>query len=577
MSFLNNEANVIHGNLRSSSIFLTSAGEFKLAGFEVSSALKDEESLIFDYAEVFSDGNHRDWPSEVTSPSSSLSWRQLRSFPAFTVDSFMMARLLVDVFPKSLKIPHELSSFIQDASSTDYRRRPNPRSLLTTGAWIRNVKIIDIADKLDSMSVMDFEQRENFLRQVHTCIDQLPRDFVSCKIVPSLADLFQISSSQESLAGIKLFLSAAANTSSADMQSVVVPTLTKLFTKPDRAVRLTLLEFIPCVIEKLDSKVIQEHIYPHVVSGFTDALPALRESTLKASILLAPNLTPRQLNGELLRFYARLQSDEQPGIRVNTTVCIGKLAKLLDEGTRLKVLGVAFVRALRDPFIPSRAAALAAILATKDLLGNDEIALNLLPNVIPLIIDADRGVREAAVKTSEQLLQRIVTYSTTLPDIKPSSPSVEPQPGIREKSKESAASSWGITSLADKIIGHTSEEAPLNTLASAANVNTHSYNRGSSVKSMPTLDSTKNSDGWGTQDDLIDISAYDDKAEGSPPAWEDDDNPWNQEPSLASTSSRRQAPVVQSSLVRTTIRSSAQSTSRAMTLGKTKSKLSDQL
>jgi SCY1-like protein 1 len=43
-------------------------------------------------------------------------------------------------------------------------------------------------------------------------------------------------------------------------------------------------------------------------------------------------LSDRVINGELLRFLARTANDEQPGIRTNTTICLGKIAKNLSPG-----------------------------------------------------------------------------------------------------------------------------------------------------------------------------------------------------------------------------------------------------
>lgn len=50
-------------------------------------------------------------------------------------------------------------------------------------------------------------------------------------------------------------------------------------------------------------------------------------------LLLAPKLNETNLNQELLRHFARLQSkDDQGPIRCNTTVCLGKIAPYLNAG-----------------------------------------------------------------------------------------------------------------------------------------------------------------------------------------------------------------------------------------------------
>ena len=51
-------------------------------------------------------------------------------------------------------------------------------------------------------------------------------------------------------------------------------------------------------------------IFSHVVTGFLDTSPALREHTVRASLLLAPKLNYNNLNVELLKYFARLQAKD---------------------------------------------------------------------------------------------------------------------------------------------------------------------------------------------------------------------------------------------------------------------------
>ncbi|PJF18789.1 hypothetical protein PSACC_01338 [Paramicrosporidium saccamoebae] len=591
------------------SIFITASGEMKLGGFEMASSIKDDETLICDYGGVFRDINFRDWPSEITSPSGCLPWRQLRALPPYSIDSYMLGKLLSEIFQGVSRIPTEISSFIQRSTTSDHHQRPNPAELINGGALFRGVKVIEIADKMESLSVMDHEQRERFLTNISSNANQLPGDFVSYKVIPSLVGMFQISSARESIAGIRLLFSCAARLSPKETSTMIVPVLVVLLSKPDRAVRMALLESVPTVLDRLDSRAIQEKIYPQVISGFTDALPALREQTLKTSLLLAPKLTSRQLNGELLRFYARLQGDEQAGIRVNTTVCLGRIAKLLDESTRAKVLGAAFVKSLRDPFVPSRSAGLAAISATADLLPVEEIARNVLPNTIPLIIDTDSDVRRAALKAATQLITKLGSHAATMPVVVAVSPA-EPTSAQSIASKSPPSdSSWGISSLADKLIGtdlsddpkaksyeptHTTRRA--SETGNRAKAPVRSIQRKAPMVAVPIV--TKETDGWGADEDLIqDLDSGCAPAVCTSPLFEDDDNPWSLSTSTNSgmcmsgdsgtrvlgdfeaqntyIDPRTDGPASHSSLVRTKVSTPLKKDLKPMVLGKTKTKLSD--
>ena len=47
LSFINDEATSIHGNVRLSSIFISQSGEWRLGGLEVLSSPKDDDPLIY--------------------------------------------------------------------------------------------------------------------------------------------------------------------------------------------------------------------------------------------------------------------------------------------------------------------------------------------------------------------------------------------------------------------------------------------------------------------------------------------------------------------------------------------------
>lgn len=46
-------------------------------------------------------------------------------------------------------------------------------------------------------------------------------------------------------------------------------------------------------------------------------------------MLLAPKLSASTLNGQLLKYLAKCQLDEKPGIRVHTNICLGRIAGYL--------------------------------------------------------------------------------------------------------------------------------------------------------------------------------------------------------------------------------------------------------
>jgi hypothetical protein len=55
----------------------------------------------------------------------------------------------------------------------------------------------------------------------------------------------------------------------------------------------------------------------------------IREQTVKSVLVIIPKLSDRTINGELLRHLAKTANDDQAGIRTNTTICLGKIARNL--------------------------------------------------------------------------------------------------------------------------------------------------------------------------------------------------------------------------------------------------------
>lgn len=152
------------------------------------------------------------------------------------------------------------------------------------------------------------------------------------------------------------------------------------------------------------------------VTGFTDVAPVVREQTVKAILTIVPKLSDRTVNGELLRHLAKTANDEQPGIRTNTTICLGKIARNLGASSRAKVLSAAFARSLRDPFVHARNAALMALAATADLFSEDDCASKLLPIMCPALVDKEKMIRDQAQKSVDIYISRIRKYAATMPD-----------------------------------------------------------------------------------------------------------------------------------------------------------------
>jgi SCY1-like protein 1 len=179
--------------------------------------------------------------------------------------------------------------------------------------------------------------------------DDFPEDFFRVKVLPELLKSLEFGGGGPKV--LSLVMSIGKKLSDEEYESTITPVVVRLFSSPDRALRVCLLDNLPHMIDHLPQKIVNNGIYPQMVriildtwsivllthlqvTGFTDLAPLVREQTVKAVLVVVPKLSDRIINGELLRYLAKTANDEQPGIRTNTTICLGKIAKNLGSSVR---------------------------------------------------------------------------------------------------------------------------------------------------------------------------------------------------------------------------------------------------
>ncbi|KAE8684421.1 Kinase family protein with ARM repeat domain isoform 2 [Hibiscus syriacus] len=263
---------------------------------------------------------------------------------------------------------------------------------------------------MEILNLKDSVEKDTFFRKLPNLAEQLPRQIVLKKLLPLLASALEFGSAAAS--ALTALLKMGSWLQPEEFSQKVLPTTVKLFASNDRAVRVALLQHIDQYGESLSAQVVDEQVYPHVATGFADKSAFLRELTLKSMLILAPKLSQRTLSGSLFKYLSKLQVDEEPAIRTNTTILLGNIASHLNEGTWKRVLINAFtVRALRDTFSPARGAGVMALCATSSYYDMTEIVTRILPNIVVLIIDPDSDVRLKAFQAVDQFLHIVKQYN----------------------------------------------------------------------------------------------------------------------------------------------------------------------
>lgn len=460
LKFVNSDASSVHGAVRVGSIYANEAGEWKLGGFEVLSSMNEDDAVIYNYGSLVPDAN-RYCPPEIAANG----WSVIKKNPLTATDSYGLGTLVYEAFNGVFHGTDQLAQTksIPTTIAASYKRliNANPKMRLSPAHFLEQGKkagsffqtpLIHISESADNLGLMGPEERDAFLQELDKLSDDFPEDFFKMKILPELLKSVEFGGGGPSVLGAIMKISTKMTDD--EFESRLAPVLLRLFQLPDRQMRVGLLEHLPLMIDRVSQKDVNSKIWPAMTTGFTDTAPVIREQTVKGVLTVITKLSDRTINGELLRFLAKTANDEQPGIRTNTTICLGKIARNLGNASRSKVLIAAFTRSLRDPFVHARNAALMALNATIDTFSEDDCATKILPALCPSLVDKEKVVREQATKTFDVYLGRVKKHATTLPDTalppEPANPTATAPARIGGQNDTSWAG-WAISSFTNKL------------------------------------------------------------------------------------------------------------------------------
>ncbi|KAL2202765.1 kinase-like protein [Sarocladium strictum] len=461
IKFINTDASSIHGALKVGSIYTSESGEWRVGGFEVLSSIKDDESIIYTYGGLVPDSG-RYAPPELAQGG----WEVIKKNPHAATDAFGFGTVVFEVFNGDYTGPDQagVTKNIPPTMQSSYRRlcNANPKARISVGNFLDqgsrsgaffDSPLIKMTEGIDNLGVKSEAERDQFLSDLDDLSDDFPEEFFKLKVMPELMKSVEFGGGGPKALGVVLKI--AAKLPAEDFDSKVIPFVVRLFSNPDRAIRVCLLDSLPVMIDRLPQKIVNDKIFPQLVTGFTDMAPVVREQTLKSVLTIITKLSDRTINGELLKHLAKTANDEQPGIRTNTTICLGKIAKNLGTSTRSKVLIAAFTRSLRDPFVHARNAALMSLGATAEHFSDEDSALRILPVVTPLLIDKEKMIRDQANRSMDIYLQKIRKAAADMPDTVLPPPQATdaqaPRMGTPQATESAGWTGWAISSFTNKL------------------------------------------------------------------------------------------------------------------------------
>ncbi|KAM0950562.1 putative protein kinase SCY1-SCYL1 family [Dioscorea sansibarensis] len=556
VSFLNNDCKLVHSNVCLASVVVTQTLDWKLHAFDVLSEFDQNNEASNSPMLQF------EWlvgsqykPMELAKSD----WAAIRKSPPWAIDSWGLGCLIYELFTgmkltkteelrNTAHIPKSLLPDYQRLLSSMPSRRLNSSKLIDNSEYFQN-KLVETIQFMEVLNLKDSVEKDAFFRKLPNLAEQLPRQIVLKKLLPLLASALEFGSA--TALALTALLKLGSWLSTDEFNVKVLPTIVKLFASNDRAIRVGLLQHIDQFGESLTAQIVDEQVFPHVANGFSDTSAFLRELTLKSMLVLAPKLSQRTISGSLLKYLSKLQVDEEPAIRTNTTILLGNIASYLNEGTRKRVLINAFtVRALRDNFSPARAAGIMALTATSSYYDMTEIATRILPNIVVLSIDPDSDVRTKAFQAIDQFLLIAKQYHEKL---NTGDTCGSANDGTSLIPGNASLLGWAMSSLTLK--GKASEHALLasgnsNTPLISASSNNSSDTQNNLVPvsssneplDQPSPPSPTSVDGWGELENGLHEDPDSDK-EG----WDDIDPLEEQKPppSLASIQAAQKRPVSQ--------------------------------
>lgn len=440
--WMTKDFNLVHGNINLSTVYVTKQGDWRLGGLDLVSPIdevKTGNALIFRNQNL---ATNLQWSPEMqAAPEKALP--ALSESANSAIDTWLLGVLIWQIY-NNYSVKSNSGTFdrnrlketkaIPPTLQEDYAKllTGSPRARLGLDRFLAEsaffqTSFVQTCLFIENLMLKDAHDKEKFFKnaQLPKLISQFPDSMAKYKLLPLLTTGLDFGGADHN--ALPLILTIAAKLTPEEYKAQMTPSVLKWFSLPDRTLRLCLLSHLDTIIGNLDMNQVSNSIWTPLSQGFTDSVPQLREATVKSLIHFSPKLNQSIVNGDLLKFLAALQVDPIPGIRCNTTICLSKISPMLTPNVRQKVLLQAFGRALKDPFPPSRKAALAGMSFCHEqgYFTVADIAGKLLPATSPMCLDPELSVRQTALQSCAAYLKTLEAESARLPTSAPTPDAVK--------------------------------------------------------------------------------------------------------------------------------------------------------
>lgn len=100
-------------------------------------------------------------------------------------------------------------------------------------------------------------------RELDEVSDDFPEEYFSAKVLPELLKSVEFGGGGPRV--LSSVVKIGSKLSDEQFDSRVTPVIVRLFTNPDRAIRVCLLDNLPMMIDRLSQKIVNDKIFPQMV------------------------------------------------------------------------------------------------------------------------------------------------------------------------------------------------------------------------------------------------------------------------------------------------------------------------
>jgi SCY1-like protein 1 len=119
-------------------------------------------------------------------------------------------------------------------------------------------------------------------------MSKYPSGFLQHKILPEMLKSFEFGGGSNKV--FSIILSISEKLPDDDFEKDIQPVIVRMFMSQERPIRMSLLENLNRVIDRLSAKVVNDKIFPNLVTGFIDVVPVIREQTVRAVLVVIPKV-----------------------------------------------------------------------------------------------------------------------------------------------------------------------------------------------------------------------------------------------------------------------------------------------